>query len=247
MDINEAYNNIEIVRNKLLEIQKIASLVVSADEGKSENNEPHFDTQIDMSQQLPDENKQLHDLWSEIQKIAPPGFSISSNLLRHLSFNLACDWSDISKFDVPNELQSIEVYKKQLALIEFLETLHPEIRRVSQLVLIGDIDAALKTVFATLESVARKMARAKPGESTVPQIGKAFKEGILATRHDSHTDSVRNFLQGVIGFYRSVIIHNKLPAHRNSINASLSLFCLAHEAFIQLESCNKQVLPNSFG
>ena len=237
MDINEVYKNIEKVKDKLLEMQKIAYLVIKADEGKKDFAESHFDTQINMKEQLPEDNNRLHGVWAEIQRIAPPGFSIDSNLFRHLSFNLPCDWSDISKFDIPKELQNIDEYKKQLVLVEFIEKLHPEVRRVSQIILNGDIDSALKTVFATLESEVRIITNAKSGESAVSQIGKAFKNGVIS--HHSHADAARNFLQGVIGFYRSIIIHNKLSVQRNSITTSLSLFCLAHEAFLLLESCSK--------
>lgn len=240
MDINEAYNNIRLVREKLIAMQKITSFVIDIVDKTDDNGSLILASVENMGTADPKKSEQLNEIWVQAQKILPPGFSIDSNLIRHLSFNQASDWLDIAKRDIPRELENIEEYKKRLALIEYLDGLHPEIKRVVDTILNNDIDAALKTVFSTLDTKIRLLIKAKPGESTVPQIGKAFKDKTLNATHELYTDSIRNFLQGVLGFYRSIILHNPLPSRRNSIKASLSLFCLAHEAFVLLDSCSKK-------
>lgn len=120
-----------------------------------------------------------------------------------------------------------------------MDSLHPEVSRVTEIVLSGDLDAALKTIFATLDSKIRVHIEAKPTEATVSMIGKAFKNAKLISPQEESTDSARNFLQGVIGYYRNTILHNPLPTSRNRLDASLSLFTLAHEAFRLFDSCSK--------
>ena len=141
--------------------------------------------------------------------------------------------------DIPRELTRVEEYKKQIFLIEYLDSLHPEVSRVTEIVLSGDLDAALKTIFATLDSKIRVYVGAKPNEATVSMIGKAFKVGKLVAPQQESKDGARNFLQGVIGYYRNAIIHNPLPTSRNRLDASLSLFTLAHETFRLFDECSK--------
>ena len=121
-----------------------------------------------------------------------------------------------------------------------MDSLHPEVKRVASIVLDGDIDAALKTVYASMDSRARSIVGAKGSESTVSLIGKAFNDRTLVPPNAQHKDSARNFLQGVLGYYRSSIVHNPTPSHRNTVDASLSLFGLAHEAFLLLDRCDQR-------
>ncbi|MEK7187366.1 MAG: hypothetical protein AAB691_00790 [Patescibacteria group bacterium] len=233
MVLQEAREKIELVRKKLLHMQEITSFMTL---DVVENVVESW-----MGNEYPKENSELHSCWEEIQKSVPPGFSIDSNLVRHLSFNEAKDWLDISNSDIPRELLNVEEYIKKLTLIEYLSTLHPEVSRVTEIILNGDIDAALKTVFANLDVKIRSVLRVGPGIQTVNAIGEAFKKGRLKAYNN---DAARNFLQGVIGYYRNVIIHHPLSPNRNKIETALSLFALAHEAFKLFDVCS-QSIPRS--
>jgi len=202
---------------------------------------PFLEPGIGMQDAYPKENAVMHACWEEIQKNVPPGFSINSNLIRHLSFNEAHDWFDITKRDIPRELTRVEEYKKQIFLIEYLEGLHPEVSRVTEIVLNGDLDAALKVVYSGLDSKIRSLLGVSSGESTVPCIGKAFREGRLIPPHFGKLEGVRNFMMGVLGYYRHWIVHNQLSQHRNRLEASLSLFALAHETFRLLDTCSRHL------
>ncbi len=240
MDIVEAKTKIDFVKEKLIEMQKVSSFI--EDKLLNDNREagfPFLEAGTWMGDVFSKENESLHSYWEEIQRNAPPGFSFDSNLIRHLSFNEAHDWLDITKRDIPRELTKVDEYKKQLFLIEYLDSLHPEVSRITGIVLSGDLDAALKTIFATLDSKIRVHIGAKPAEATVSMIGKAFKEGKLIAPQVENNESARNFLQGVIGYYRNALLHNPLPSSRNRLDASLSLFTLAHEAFKLFDSCSK--------
>lgn len=240
MNILEAKNKIDFVKDKFIEMQKISSFIdVKMFFKHDEFNQPFIEPDIAMGEAYPKENKEMHTCWEAVQKNVPPGFSIDSSLVRHLFFNEAHDWLDISKRDIPRELIKIEEYKKQIFLIEYMDSLHPEVSRASEIVLSGDLDAALKTVFATLDSKIRMHIGAKPSETTVSMIGKSFKSGRLIAPQQENNDSARNFLQGVVGYYRNAILHNPLPTHRNRLDASLSLFAVAHEAFGLFDACSK--------
>jgi len=125
-------------------------------------------------------------------------------------------------------------------LIEYLESLHPEVARISEIVLNGDIDAALKTVYSSLDSRIRAYLKPERSESTVPAIGRAFREGKFVFLQNGNPEDIRSFLQGVLGYYRSNIVHNPLPTHRNSVDASLSLFGIVHETHKLLDVCIKR-------
>lgn len=192
----------------------------------------------DMATAYPKENKKLKELWGDLQKNIPPGFNVDGNLIRHLSFNEAKDWLDIKERDIPREFVKIDEYMKKLHLIEYLESLHSEISKVAKYILNGDIEPALKAVFTSLDTNIR--ARVKPlnqKEATVLLIERGFKDGKLCMPNKDNNNSVKNFLQGVIGHYRNSISHNHLPTSRNSIEGSLSLFAVAHEAFRLLDLC----------
>ena len=239
MNIIEAKNKIDFVKEKLLEMQRVSSFIKEGMfEDDPETGSPFLEAGIGMNDAYPKENEAMHSCWEEIKRNAPSGFSFDSNLIRHISFNEAHDWLDITKRDIPRELIKVEEYKKQLYLIEYLDGLHPEVSRVTEIALSGDLDAALKVVYSSLDSKVRAYIEAKPGEMTVPMIGKAFKEGKLVSPQENY-DSVRNFLQGVLGYYRGYILHNTLPTNRNRIDASLSLFALAHETFKLFDLCSK--------
>ena len=245
MNIIEAKTKIGFVKEKLLEIQKVSSFIEKGMfEDNSETGGPFLEVGIGMNDVYPKENEIMHSCWEEIKRNAPPGFSFDSYLIRHLSFNEAHVWLDITKRDIPRELTKIDEYEKQLFLIDYLDGLHPEVSRVTEIVFSGDLDAALKTIFATLDSKIRVYIRAKPAEATVSMIGKAFKDGRLIASQKKNNDSARDFLQGVIGYYRNIILHNPLPTSRNRLDASLSLFALAHEAFTLFDSCSKQRDPS---
>jgi hypothetical protein len=244
MTLIEIKKQITEVKGDLLEMQKIASFVETEmfeshinNEGESE---PPFLMRGElMSESFPDKNKELQLLWDNVKKNIPAGLSVDGNLIRHLSFNEAHDWFDIANNDIPREIKKLNDYEVQLGLIEYLENLHPEVNRISNIVLNGDIDAALKTVFASLDSKIRLAVKAKPSESTVSLIGKAFNDGTLVTPDPANKFAAANFLQGVVGYYRNNILHNDLPANRESVVASLSLFGIAHESFRLLDLCTK--------
>jgi len=241
MNLVEAKTKIDFVKEKLLEMKKVSSFI--DEEMFKENPETgsqFLEPGIVMSDLYPEENKVMLTSWDEIKRNVPPGFSIDSNLIRHLSFNEAHDWFDITARDIPRELTKVEEYKKQLFFIEYLDSLHPEVSRVTEIVLSGDLDAALKVVYSSLDTKIRAFIGLKPSEMTVPSIGKAFKDGKLVAPQEENNDSARNFLQGVVGYYRNVILHNSLPTSRNRLDASLSLFALAHEALRLFDSCSKQ-------
>lgn len=237
MNIAEAKSKIKLIKEKLIEIQEISSIIrdnIVEDETGS--------VFLPSVKEYPEEDAKIHSLWEDIQRNVPPGFSVDSNLIRHLNFNESGDWLDISERDVPRELIKVEEYKKQLHLIDYLDGLHPEVSRVTAIVLSGDLDGALKIVYSSLDSKIREFIKAKSSESTVSMIGKAFNSGLLVSPQENH-ESVRNFLQGVLGYYRGHIVHNKLPSNRNRIDASLSLFALAHEAFNLFDLCSKPKSP----
>lgn len=241
MNIVDAKTKINLVKEKFAEMQRITSFVDAGMFEVGETGMPFLEPGTSMSTEYPEPSEKLNLCWEEIQKNLPSGFSIDGSLIRHLSFNQAHDWLDISKRDISREMVKVEEYEKQLVLIEYLDNLHPEVSRISEIVLSGDIDAALKTVFATLDARIRTfLGIRRPAESTVPAIGKAFNNGHLIAPQPENNDSARNFLQGVVGYYRNNILHNPLPDSRNRIDASLSLFALAHEAFRLFDSCSKQ-------
>lgn len=246
MTLIEIKKQISSVKDGLIKMQKIASFVETGMFEPQVNNEaelepPFLERSESMSEACPDKNMELHSLWENIQKNIPAGLSVDGNLIRHLSFNEAHDWFDIANHDIPREIKKLDDYEAQLGLIEYLENLHPEISRVSNIVLNGDIDAALKTVYASLDSKIRAIVGPKQGESTVPLIGRAFKENYFITPDPTNTEGARSFLQGVLGYYRNNILHKDLPPSRNSIVESLSLFGVAHEAFKLLDLCTKHL------
>lgn len=243
MNITEAKNKIDFVKSKLIEIQEIASFIK---EGMFEDDEvtgsPFIEPGEYMADAYPEKNKVMQYCWEEIQKNVPPGFSIDSNLIRHLSFNEAHDWVDINRKDIPRELINVEEYQKKLFLIEYLDSLHPEVSRVTDIVLNGDLDAALKVVYSGLDSKIRSILKISGGQSTTPMIGKAFKDEILIPPHLDSSDGIRNFIMGVIGYYRHLIVHNQLPQSRNRLEACLSLFAVAHETHKLLDTCSKHII-----
>jgi hypothetical protein len=239
MNIVEVNEKLELIKGKLLELQKLTIFDLKYFEEDQVTGCPHLESDDDMSIVCPDKNLQVHKIWEEIQQNIPSGFSVSGNLIRHLSFNQAHDWYDIAHRDIPQEIYKLEEHKKHLYLIEYLNSLHPEVKRVSEIVLNGDLDASLKTVFATLENKIRTILNIRGDESTVSHIGKAFKDGVLVPPKPENLESVRSFLQGVIGYYRSEIIHHQLPDDRKSLESCMSLFALAHETFILLDICSR--------
>lgn len=241
MNIDEANKKIETIREKLLELQKITHISYDAFDEDPLTGAPNMEGSLHMPSEYPEEDKKVSACWEEIQRSVPAGFSIDGNLVRHLSFGQAHDWADISNKDVPRELIKVAEYKHQLELVGYLDTLHPEVKRVEDIVLRGDYDAALKVVYSSLESKIRDILKLPASESCVPAIGKAFRERTLIPPNDENMEAVRNFLQGVIGYYRQIIIHKTLPANRNRLEASLSLFALAHEAFILIDDCTHQI------
>lgn len=242
MNIVEAKNKIDFVRDKLLEMQRISSFIDDGMFKDDETGSPFLEPGIRMDEAYPEENTKMHACWEEIQKNVPPGFSIDSNLIRHLSFNEAHDWLDITKRDIPRELTKVEEYKKRIFLIEYLNSLHPEVSRVIEIVLNDDLDAALKVVYSGLDSRIRSLLKVPGGQPTMPCVGKAFREKILIPPHQENLEGVRNFLMGVIGYYRHRIVHNPLPQHRNRLEASLSLFAIAHEAHKLLDVCSRHLI-----
>lgn len=242
MDIVDAKKRINLVTKKLLEMKKLTDLSHLYNEVESTGSVP--DGSENMAKLYPTLNSKVEACWQEIQRSVPPGFSVDGNLVRHLSFNQLNDWENICNRDIPRELTKVDEYKKQLYLVEYLGTLHPEIGKVSEVVLNGDIEVALKAVYASLETTVRAPLKLRPSESTVPAIGKAFKDGLFVAPQPENNDSARNFLQGVIGYYRSYLLHNPLPTSRNRIEASLSLFALAHEAFFLFDLCTRKTGSN---
>lgn len=239
MNVNILRKQIDDVEKRLMEMQGLARLELDPSPTNGETN-AHLTGNARMEIRDPDKNKNLHEHWEHVQKVLPAGFSISGNLLRHLSFNQASDWADIEQRDIPAELLKIKEYRNKLILIEYLESLHPEVARASNVILSGDLDMALKAVFSAFEVRIRTVLKIRPDESTMPAIGKAFREGVIKSPVPENTEGVRNFLQGVTGYYRNVILHNTLPQGRNRLEASLSLFALAHEAFILFDKCIDQ-------
>lgn len=242
MNINEAKNKIDFVKDKFLDIQRISSFINKEMFEDDETGNPFLKSYIEMGEAYPEENTKIHACWEEIQKNIPPGFAMDSNLIRHLSFNEARDWLDITKQDIPRELIKVEEYKRQLYLIEYLDSLHPGISRVTEIVLNGDLDAALKVVYSSLDSKIRSLLKISDKQSTTPYIAKAFKEGVLIPPNPNNLEGARNFMMGVIGYYRNWIVHNPLPQDRNRLEASLSLFALAHETFRLLDACSKHLI-----
>lgn len=242
MNLVEAKNNLEVIRVKFKEMASIAEFVQrSMFDDDPETGQSVLSSGDHMGFVDAEENAKLHAKWEEIQRIIPPGFSIDGNLVRHLSFNQAIDWLNIHTDDIPRELVKVDEYMNQLNLITYLESLHPEVSRVSETVLRGDIDAGLKTVFASLDTKIRNKIQAPSNASTVSWIGKAFADGVLLAPDPVNQDAARNFLQGVIGYYRNQILHNELPPARNTGGASLSLFALAYESFRLLDLCSRHL------
>lgn len=237
MNIDSFRDQVGNIENKFKEMRELAYIDPGRFKLGDNGESPELPRNGYMHILCPDENARLHQLWHEIEKTLPPGFSVNGDLLRHLSFNQSNDWSDIYAHDIPNELARISEYRNKLTLIEYLDSLHPDVARASSIVLSGDLDAALKVVFTSFDVRVRSLLKLRPDESTMPAIGKAFKDGVLRSPVPESSDGVRNFLQGVTGYYRNVVIHNPLPKPRNRLEASLSLFALAHEAHILLDRC----------
>lgn len=237
MNINILRKQIDEIESRLTEMGRLAFIDPAKFEPRGSEQPPELSGKEQMESLSPAENARIHELWSEVEKMLPPGFSVNGNLLRHLSFNQSGDWADIYARDIPDELTRLQDYRNKFILIEYLEALHPEVARVSGIILSGDLDAALKVVFAAFDVRVRHLLKLRPDESTMPAIGKAFKDGVFNSPVPENTEGVRSFLQGVTGYYRNVISHNTLPQGRNRLEASLSLFALAHEAFLLLDKC----------
>jgi len=231
MNLQQVRSYVDLIERDLIRMKEIISSV-NEDIAKTSG--------IDnIPTKFPKQDEAVQRLWDNIQKNVPPGFSLDGNLVRHLSFNEPVDWLDISSSDIPRELKKIEEYRQKLFLVEYVESLHSEVARLSGLVIDGDLEAALKAVFTLLDTRIRSVLKPKNNESTVATIGKAFKNGALKAPPSGDNESVRNFLQGVLGYYRGSIVHNPLPTYRNRIESSLSLFALAHEAFVLFDLCVK--------
>lgn len=243
MNVAEAAKKIERFRLLLLEMQRITTVVPADFEPEvgagGELQPSRLRMNENMADAEPQASTQLEKCWESLQETVPAGFGIDGNLVRHISFNEAKDWMDISTSDIPRELIKVEEYQKLLSLVEYLDSLHPEVSRVSGIVLDGDIEAALRTVYSTLDANIRILLSVPGDQSTVPALGKAFKDGTLVPARPENTDGARAFLQGVLGFYRSVILHHPLPPWRNRLETSLSLFAVAHEAFLLLDVCSR--------
>ena len=240
MNLKDAQNKICTLKNLFLEMQTICKMDIAMFEDNNENTSIYSGDEK-MSEIDPKNNLALQEIWIKVQENVPPGFSIDGNLLRHLSFNHSRDWFDISNHDIARELNKVNEYLTRLSLIGYVETLHQGVSRVSNIILDGDYDAALKVVYTGLDSRIRSLLKVKGAESTVPQIGRAFKERVLEPPSLENLEGMRNFLMGVIGYYRHVIAHNELGSNRNSLESSLSLFAVAHEAFKMVEYCGRNI------
>lgn len=204
-----------------------------------------FNIDDHMSAVDPDKNERVQKLWLEIQRQLPPGYSIDGNLIRHLSWNQAQDWGDISRQDVPREKDRLQQYKRRLELVSYLQSLHPDVSRTSDTVLNNGIEEALRAVFSILETRIREKINITDGSPTVSNIGRAFRTGQLVAPYPENNDGARDFLMGAIGYYRNIITHHTLPDDRNNITSSLPLFGLAHEAFRLLDDCKVSNFPGA--
>jgi hypothetical protein len=240
MDIKEARTKISVFKELLLEIKEVC-YINEKDFEPNENGDVVYSGSESMDTINPDKDRKLKDAWGKVQENTPSGFSVSGNLLRHISFNESRDWFDIANHDVPRELKKVDDYLAKLNLVEYIEGLHPKVRRANSNILDGDYDAALKVVFTGLDTYIRSVLKINGSISTVNQIGKAFNDGVLQPSSSDHKDAMRNFLQGVIGYYRNIIAHNELVANRNSLQSCLSLFGVAHEAFIMIDYCSRNI------
>lgn len=237
MNIQEYHKKADFLRDTLVSMQEIADLpddilVIDAEAGAV------YPDNLGMNDIDPGRHEMMQEKWEELKRNIPPGFDIDGNLIRHLTFNQVNDWADIRDKDIPRELRRVEDYRKKLNYIEYLNGLSPEISRVAITVLLGDIDSALKTLYASIDAYFRETLRAiGPSESTPALIGRAFREGKLKAPIPEQNDAARNFLSGAFSYYRSIIIHYNLPPHRNTVEASLSLFALAHEVLTIFKIC----------
>lgn len=231
--------NVKITRELLLELKTLTAIDKKDFEPDAQGIAP-IDRSWDMSAEFPEENTQVIELWDKLQASFPPGYSITSNLLRHLHFNQAQDWHDISNYDIPLELNNLAKYEKSLVHIEYLATLHPEVRRIIPILLNGDIDASLKTLYSSFEARIRSYLSIPAKVSTLSELNKAFSDGRLSFHDKDYSDRVRDFLSGVLGYHRNTIVHSAPNTFSDGLLSNLSLFIIAHEAFSLFELCTKR-------
>jgi len=238
MKINEIRERLSTIESKLIRIQQITSFItLDMFKEDSEMGVQFLDGGESMSDYDSEKSKNVTHLWEEIQKTLPSGFSVDGNLLRHLGFNQSKDWWDISNRDIPRELIKVNEYKQRLNLIELIESLHPEVARIVPTLLNDDVELALKGLYSGLDTYIRVACKTQKSDSTYQSIAKAFKDKILITQHEDDSDAVRNFLQGVIGYYRNNIVHRPLSQNAKILENSLGLIYIADRAFKLCDTC----------
>jgi hypothetical protein len=167
-------------------------------------------------------------------------FSLRSKILQHSYFNELCDWFDILNRDIPEELKNIKEFKNQILVLRILNDFSVEVQRSIPNILNGDFDAALKVTFNILENKIRDKLNLSQGDSIVNEIAKAFNEDRLVALYKGKDmkDHARNFLMGVMGYYRNIIAHNKEFADEiKNFGRLISLLCIANEASILFDKC----------
>lgn len=127
MNLTEAREKISQTANKYNKIREITSYVELEMFVEDPSGNQFLLGSDKMEEEQPKKTSELFSTWSELQQILPAGFEVDSNPIRHLFFNQASDWLDISTKDIPRKLVKVEEYKKKLSLIEYLDGLHPEI------------------------------------------------------------------------------------------------------------------------
>ena len=107
MNILDAKKKIGIIKEKLQEMKGLTRIDPEAFKD-NEFGQPYMDPGAHMEMECPEEDSKLKVCWKTIQENVPPGFSIDGNLIRHLNFDEAHDWYDISDRDVPRELVKVD-------------------------------------------------------------------------------------------------------------------------------------------
>lgn len=239
MDPQESRDKAQEIKRYLTELKELCA-VYETENWSQQMTDGDFGSRDNVRSTFPDMYERIIVLKQAIESNLPSGYEMGGDLIRHLSWLEVRDIASIFYRDVDAELRRIKRFETSLALVEYVAGLHPKVAVVKTLVLEGNYDAALKAVYSSLDARVRSITKDGAGISIKASISKAFNAGVLKSSKPEYNDPARDYLVGVLTYYRSRISHHDLPDARNSIEACLSLFAVAHEAFILLDKCEAE-------
>ncbi len=240
MDPQESRDKAQEIKRYLTELKELCA-VYETQNWPQQMIDGDFGSRDSVRSTFPDMYERIIALKQAIESNLPSGYEMGGDLIRHLSWLQICDVADIYLRDVDAELKRIKRFESQLVLVEYVAGLHPKVAVVKTLVLEGNYDAALKAVYSQLEARIRMITKDGAGTSIKASLAKAFKpDGCLKHSREEYNEPARDYLIGVLTYFRSQISHQELPPNRNTLDSCLSLFAVAHEAFLLVDRCEAE-------